>query len=476
MPGVDSRASKPALDYLFHPRSIAVAGVSADMSKISAGRMFTEILINSGYKGRIYPVGTSGGEVFGLKIYPGIIDIPDTVDYVITSIPARYTPQLLRDGATKGVRAVHMFTAGFSESGDREGEELEAEITRIAHQMGIRIVGPNCMGIYCPASGLSFCSEFPREGGSVSFLSQSGGHSLYGTMEATARGIRFSKSISYGNAADLNESDFLEYLAADTETRVIAIYIEGVRQGRRFIEVLKEAARLKPVIVFKGGATEAGARTVSSHTAAIAGSDRVWSSLIRQAGAIQVHSVEELNDMVLLFNYMSPPTGRKVSLIGLGGGVSVQAADACSQAGLTLPVFSSELSQKLRATEITDAGKIYQNPVDMYFYGSSQLVQYFVETILGSGEIDIMIMNIPVDTYPVRNVQEIKQYVEALTGAAGEISKRTVVALHAIALPESRQTASEVQTVLAQAGFPVFPSFSRAANAIARFIEYHRHQ
>ena len=474
MQGSDSPRDKPALDYIFHPESVAVAGVSNDMSRISAGRIFTEILVQAGCQGRLYPVGSGGGEVFGLKIYPSITDIPDKVDYVISSIPSRYTPQLLMDSATKRVKAVHMFTAGFSESGDKVGQELEAEITSIARQTGIRIIGPNCMGLYCPDSGLSFCADFPRESGPVGFVSQSGGHSLYGTLEATTRGIRFSKVISYGNASDLSESDFLEYLALDPETRIIAAYIEGVKDGRRFKKVLTQAAKLKPVIIFKGGTTESGARTASSHTAAISGTDRVWSSLIKQAGAIQVDSTEELFDMVLLFNHMSPPTGRNVAIAGLGGGFSVHAADVFAKAGLNLPLLPPEVSQKLRETDVTDAGKIFDNPVDMFSHGSSQLIQHVITTLANSNQIDFLIVHIVFDTYPVRDVQEAKQYVEVLTSLATEINKRTAVVLHTIALAQSKQMASEVQATLAEAGFPVYPSFSRAANALVKFAQYHR--
>lgn len=476
MPAREPYSDKPALDYLFHPESVAVAGVSGDMVKISGGRIFTENLIKAGYQGKIYPVGSSGGKVFGLRIYPSVLDIPGRVDYVISSIPAQYTPQLLRDCAIKGVKTVHMFTAGFSESGDKEGEELEAEITRIAQQKGIRILGPNCMGLYCPSNGLSFCSDFPRESGAVGFISQSGGHSLFGTMEATTRGIYFSKVISYGNASDLNESDFLEYLAADPETRTIAVYIEGVKQGQRFMAVLKQATRVKPVIVFKGGATEAGARTVASHTAAIAGSDKIWGSLIKQVGAIQVHSIEELFDVVSLFNYMSPPTGRNVAIIGLGGGVSVQAADACYHAGLSVPLLSTELSQKLQATSGTNAGKIFKNPVDIFTHGSRQFIQHVIQTIVNSHQIDIVMVHSAFDTYPVPAVNEVNLYVDALTRAAPEINKRTVVVLHAIASVQSKQLAIDVQTALAKAGFAVYPSFRRAANAIAKFRQYHQQQ
>lgn len=465
---------KPALDYLFHPESVAVAGVSGDPTKLNGGRIFTENLINAGFQGKIYPVGAGGGDLRGLKIYPSIAAIPDKVDFVISSVPAKYAPQLLRDSAAKGVKAMHLFTAGFSESGEDEGNELESEVIDIAWQTGIRLVGPNCMGLYCPSSGLSFCADFPQESGSVGFLSQSGGHSLYGTLEATARGIRFSKVISYGNASDLNESDYLEYLAEDPDTSIIAVYIEGAKDGHRLMEVLKRAAQAKPLIIFKGGTTEYGSRTASSHTASITGSDSVWSSLIKQVGAIQVDSTEEMFDVVLLFDHMSPPKSRNVALAGLGGGFSVYAADVFAKEGLTIPLFPPEVSEQLKKNDFTSAGKIFNNPVDIFSHGSSQLIQHVITTILSLDQIDFLVVHIAFDTLPVPEAWEGHLYIEALNKLREEISRRTVVVLHTVALPRSKNLAAEVQETIAKAGYAIYPSFSRAARAIAKFAQYHR--
>jgi len=470
----NSSYNKPKLDYLFHPESVAVAGVSGDLTKLSGGRIFTENLINAGFRGKIYPVGPGGGELLGYKIYPGIADIPDKVDFVISSVPAKYAPRLLQDSAAKGVKAMHLFTAGFSESGDDEGAELESEVLEIARQTGIRLVGPNCMGLYCPSSGLSFCADFPRESGSVGFLSQSGGHSLYGTLEATARGIRFSKVISYGNASDLNECDYLEYLAEDPDTSIIAVYIEGARDGHRLIEVLKRAAQLKPLIIFKGGTTEYGSRTAHSHTASITGSDSVWSGLIRQVGAIQVDSTEEMFDVVLLFNHISPPRSRNVALAGLGGGFSVHAADVFAREGLTIPMFPPEITERLMKTDFTSAGKIFNNPVDIFAHGSSQLIQHVITTVLSIDQIDFLVVHVAFDTLPSPEAWEGHLYVEALNNLTREINRRTVVVLHTVALPRSKKLAAEVQEAIAGAGYAVYPSFNRAAKAIARFAKYHQ--
>ena len=466
--------TKPALDYLFYPRSVAIVGVSNDMSRPSGGRVFTETTVKGGFKGPIYPIGQGGGEIYGLKIYPRLTDVTGDIDYVISAIPAQHVPRLLRDCAAKGVTAVHLFTAGFSELGDNEGRRLETEVASIARELGIRLIGPNCMGLYCPRSGLSFCTDFSTRSGSVGFMAQSGGHSLYGVMEANARGIYFSKVISFGNAADLNESDFLEYLTEDAETEVIAIYIEGVRDGNRFRQTLEHAARRKSVIVYKGGMTPSGARTVSSHTGAIAGSATTWSSLIKQAGAVEVHSVAELVDMLVLFQFMAPPAGNNAAIIGLGGGANVQATDDCLNAGLRIPLLSGEVSRKLKGDDFTEAGKIFKNPIDIFAHGSRRFIEDIIRTLGSSDQIDILLPHIPFDLYPIPEAIEVGLYVPALINLAPEIRGRTAVVLHAITLARSQQMATAAQATLAEAGFPVFPSFTRAATAIARFISYYQ--
>src|SRR5262249_49929056 len=197
------------------------------------------------------------------------------------------------DAAAKGVKVIHFFTAGFSETGDEERGGLERLVLEKARAAGIRIIGPNCMGLDAPESGLSFMPGFPTHAGDTAFISQSGANAGEFVRYAGARGVRFSKVASYGNAADLNECDFLEYAAQDPETRRIFGYIEGVRDGRRFVKVLKEAAGRKPVVILKGGITEAGSRAANSHTGSLAGSIEVFDALCRQAGALRARTMED---------------------------------------------------------------------------------------------------------------------------------------------------------------------------------------
>ncbi len=467
---------KPALEYLFHPGSIAIVGVSTGMAKVGGGREFLESLLDVGFKGKLYPVSLDRGKIFGLKLYPTIKDIPDTVDYVISAIPAQYTPQLIADCADRGVRTVHMFTAGFSELGDKEGEQLELEITTIARQKSIRIIGPNCLGLYCPKTGLAFCTDSPKKNGSIGFISQSGGNSVYAIREGAIRGVFFSKIISYGNACDLNETDFLEYLTHDPETKIIAVYIEGVKDGARFIEGLKQATKAKPVIIYKGGTTESGTRAVASHTGSIAGSDRTWNALLKQVGAIQVDSMEELVDMLVLFKYMSPPKGRSTTVIGIGGGANVQAADACSDAGLSLPMFPAEIRQQLKDLYATETGGSFRNPIDMY-WGKEDMIQETIKIIADYKQIDLLVIHIMVGFNPKNEARLINPYIESIISRGKEINRRTTVVLQSVGgSASSKKIASEAQTALYKAGFAVYPSISRAANAINKFIEYHHRQ
>ena len=465
--------SKINLDYLFHPESIAIAGVSDDLTIWNAGRGFMQILMESGFKGKIHPINPIGGEVLGLKIYPSIKDIPGNVDYVISAIPARYTPQLVADCATKGVKAIHFFTSGFSEIEDEKGKQLELEILRIAHQSGIRIIGPNCLGLYCPRTGLSFGRNFPKQNGWLGFFAQSGGLSTYCIREANRRGVYFSKVISYGNASDLNETDLLEYFTNDPETKIITAYIEGVRNGSRFIEAIKRATKLKPVIILKVGTTESGTRAAASHTSAIAGSNIIWESALKQAGAIQVRDVDELLDVALLFSRFAPPKGRNTAIVGMGGGASVLSADDCSNAGLSLPLLPAQTRQKLKDICALEAGRFFGNPIDINISMDSEMILKAINTIADCDQVDLLIIHATFEAALIDSKEVFRPYIESILKLNNAAIKPVAVVLHFLATAEAKQLASEANVRLCEAGFPVYSSLRRAASAINRFIEYH---
>ncbi len=321
------------LDYVFHPKSIAVAGASATPDK--QGHTYFKNLLED-FRGRVYPINFRADEVLGVRTYKSVRDLPEQVDYVISAIPNRDILDLVDACASKGVKVLHLFTARFSETGYEAETQMEQEMLRRARAAGIRIIGPNCMGLYDPKEGISFGHGFPKEPGKVGFLSQSGGNASEAVSAGATRGLRFSKVISYGNALDINEADLMEYLADDPDTAVIGGYIEGVRDGPRLFKALRYAAQRKPVVLLKGGRTRAGTSMVSSHTASLAGSRQVWEAMCRQTGAINTSSLEELLDMIVAFNFMPPAKGFDV-LVGGGAGGAERAVGRRVRRGRAAP-------------------------------------------------------------------------------------------------------------------------------------------
>jgi acyl-CoA synthetase (NDP forming) len=463
------------LEYIFHPRSVAVVGASPHST---VTEMFLDPLIQFGYPGKIYPVHPRASEVSGLKAYPSLMDIPGPVDLVTCAIKAASTPELMRQCVAKGVRLVQMFTSGFSETGEERGILLEKEIVAIAREGNVRILGPNCMGIYYPRLGIAYEPFLPRESGAVAALAQSGGNSIMLVMAGAARGIRFSKVVSFGNACDINESDLLDYFAADAETRIIIGYIEGTRDGRRFIRALHEAAKVKPVIFLKGGTSEAGTRAVASHTGSLAGNKVVWESVFSQCGAVQAAEIDEVIDVALLFQHLQPPQGRKVGLVGLGGGNSVLVTDSCAREDLVVPLFPQELIAKLR--EIlpadVDPGTSVRNPVDLSLSGwNPEVMVKTLEAVDRYPGVDIVLVYINLHAgvlHPTLR-EWTMGHMRAFAQARRALRKPVLLAIQDDRLPEVTRLSFEVQEVCHAAGIPVFPSFNRAARALNLWLRYY---
>jgi acyl-CoA synthetase (NDP forming) len=461
----------PGLEYIFHPQSIAVVGASTQLSS-SAANIFIEPLLILDYLGTIYPVNPKGGELLGLKVYPTLASIPGPVDLAIICIPAPLVPQAIADCVRKGVKLAQIFTAGFSESG-KAGEKLEAEIAAIARRGGIRVIGPNCMGIYCPSTGISFNTHFPKGSGSVGFLSQSGANINDVVEPGVHRGLLFSKVVSYGNACDLNECDFLEYLAGDPETEVIAMYIEGIRDGQRFVKTLAEATRAKPVVLLKGGRTQGGSRATLSHTSSLAGDDAVWDALCRQIGVIQAYNVEELIDILETFSFLKPPRGRNIALVGCGGGRGVLGADDCERAGLRIPQLSPGIIRNLKNI-LPEAGASIQNPIDhppvMAGWSGSSLLQT-LRLVSGCENIDLLLAHIRLRLGFTR--ESVAEGIDTIVKAHRNLGKPVAVALSSSGSVELYILAHQLQQEFQQAGVPIYPTVGRAAHAISKFIGYH---
>jgi acyl-CoA synthetase (NDP forming) len=465
------------LDFLFHPRTIAIAGVSEKIKNFNPGLKFLEGLMHFGFQGKIYPMNPAGGEINGLKIYQSLKDIPDQVDYVISAIPARFTPQLVADAAEKGVRAIHFFTSGFSEIENAEGERLQGKIMARAKAGGIRVVGPNCLGLYCPAGGLTFNADFEKASGPVAMISQSGGNAAHCVQEGTSRGVLFSKVISMGNGADLNESDYLEYLAQDEETKIITAYIEGVKDGPRFFNALKSTAKTKPVIILKVGTSASGAETAKSHTTAMAGSNEVWEGTLRQAGVIRADSIEEMMDITLALQHLPVPGGNKAIIIGIGGGASVILADEFSNAGLVVPRLSDNLRKKLMDLFPSEAGRIFKNPIDLNSFEGPEIFMNTLKAVDQCAEADLLVIHVAFDHFGLISIKDkkfaISMYLQLIGNLKREIRKPLAVILHSFASYEMKQLAYEAGKDLTAAGFAVFPSIQRAATALSKFVFYH---
>jgi acetyltransferase len=469
-------ANVAELEAIFRPRAIAVIGASANPE--SLGHDYVRCLQEYGYKGAIYPVNPDLSEVLGLKVYPSLRQVPGAVDYVISCIPSSSVLDLVEDCRQKGVKAVHFFTARFSETGREDAALLERELQRRTRSAGIRVIGPNCMGLYDPRRGISFRADFPKDAGSVGFLSQSGGNAVELVYHGAQRGLRFSKVISYGNGLDLDETDFLDYLAQDSETRIIAAYIEGISNGRGFMASLRRAADEKPVIVLKGGRTSSGTRAAASHTAALAGSQEVWSVALRQAEAIEVGSLEEAIDLLVAFSLLKPATGLRVGVLGGGGGRTVQSADLCEEAGLTVVPLPAEIRQDLkeRAPRLWDW---VSNPVDMSILAESPLLGVqILEMMSRSPDFDILIANMGEDWILGRPNGDVA--LHGLAQRVVEIGRNSAKPMAAVlGLPHSPdewrwRTVVGAHERLVAGGVAVYPSIGRAARAMGRFVTFCR--
>jgi len=466
------------LEPLFNPRSLAIAGAGS----IGIGQAFLTCLLDSGYKGKIYPLSPKGGEVMGLPIYSSIRDVPDAVDFVIACIPARLARQLVEDCAAKGVKAISFYTAGFGERGDEQGQELDRELLQVARAGGLRILGPNCVGVYHPKVGLSFSSDNPRESGPVALICQSGGNAIYTVRAAGCRGIRFSKAVSCGNALDIDQSELLVYFGQDSETEIVAVYVEGVRDGKRFYQVLREVAAKKPVILLKAGYTEAGSRAAASHTGALAGSDRVWDGLLHQTGAIRVDTLDELVDMMVAFSYLRVPSGRRVGVWGGGGGFSVMMTDEYTAAGFAVPPALQRLQQEV-GKEIsrfvnTDAGFILNNPFDLTTLNTGEGHYRVLKRLAAYEGFDMLVGQVSVNNsgWP-RTSFGLSVWPDFFTDAAIRVHRETdkpvAVIIHSVLSDWDSQRSTTLQQKCCEAGLPVFRSIKSAAKAMNQFLRYH---
>jgi acyl-CoA synthetase (NDP forming) len=351
------------LHDLFHPRSVAVVGVPREMK---SGKIFLIGLLDQGFPGPIYPVHPEAEEIDGLKAYPSVTAIPGPVDLAIVLVPHHAAYSVIQECAAKGVKGAVLFTAGYKETGTAQGRALEADLVRVAKTSGMRLIGPNCMGLYSPKSGLSFFPQLSTEPGHAGIISHSGSLTNILGRIASKKGIRFSKVVSLGNECDLTSSDFFLYLATDTDTHLIGAYLEDIKDGPRFLKTLTKVSSEKPAVLWKAGLTEEGSKAAASHTGAMATSEEIWQAIVRQTGAIPVVGFEDWVDTLMGFSLFSNPLGNRMAVISGPGGLAVSAADACAQSGLKLASLSERTRSTLKAV-IPPTGTSLHNPVDVGF-------------------------------------------------------------------------------------------------------------
>ncbi len=380
--------SKRDLEYFFNPRSVAIIGPSRFPRKF--GYVILENFLTSGFKGEVYPVNPKADEILMKKCYASVKDIPKSVDLAVIVLPAQKVSQAVKECVEKGVKACIIISGGFSEIGNKKGEE---EILSIAKEK-MRIIGPNVFGIYDAYTNVDtifaprYRLERPKKG-HMAFISQSGafGTALLDTL--ASYGIGISKFISIGNRIDVDEVDLLEYLAKDKETRAIALYIEGVKRGKEFVKTLKSVTKRKPVVIYKAGKTKKAKEAVKSHTATIAGDERIYSAVFKQCGAIEANTVEELMDFTKAFSYGLHPKGDRVQIITNGGGFGVITADEVEKRGLKLAELSSRTIEEIKKRMPPYA--VISNPMDLIGDANAERYKIALDFALKDKNVDLVI-------------------------------------------------------------------------------------
>jgi acyl-CoA synthetase (NDP forming) len=475
-------------DYekIFHPARLAIAGVSAD-GGLSFGSSILRALLAMGYQGEIFPVNPKGGTFAGLSIYEKVEDIPGTLDYVIISVAAKAVPAILEACRKKGAAGAQIISSGFSELGTPEGIALEEEIRAIAEK-GIRVIGPNCFGIYCPECGLTFLPnpDLPREVGTVAFLSQSGGMASDFANTGKWMGIRFSKVVSFGNGVDLRETELLRYLGADPQTRVIAMYIEGIKDGDAFFEELQSVSRKKPVIVYKGGLSLAGQRAVVSHTASMGGSGIIWPSILTQLRAVQAHDMLEMAQACLAFSQLPPRALRGISVVGGGGALGVAACDAAESFGIEIPQLRNALKARIESF-LPKSGASASNPIDVANpYIAPETLKQILLVSAQDDRIDCQVVISLLYHFrershatgkPIAEVVPYRELADVMRDVVRDTGKPVI-----IVLPNTRRGLDDLDIVEMQAharqafiehGLPVFDEIGDAIRAIGHMNTYY---
>jgi len=426
---------------MFYAKSIAVVGASPDERKL--GHIILKNLIDGGFKGDIYPINPKAEEILGKKVYRNLVDIESNVDLAVIVVPSKFVSSVLEDAGKKGVKNTVIITGGFREIGG-EGEKLENELLEVAKKYGIRIIGPNCQGINNTHNNM--CASWPliTKKGKIAIISQSGTVAAAFADWCEMEGFGFSCFVSLGNKADVNEADLIEFFSNDGNTEVVSLYIEGVKDGRAFMDVAKKCE--KPIVVLKPGTTERGKKAVESHTKSMAGRDKVFEAACKQSGIIRAKNFEEFYDFSKALAYIPKIGGNRVLIVTSSGGAAILAIDVLEKHGFNVIYTPEELKEKLR--EVTPAHAILDNPIDLTGDANAEMYKSVIE--LSQDYVDAILV---IFGDPIENASEVieqcwneKPIVVCYTGG-GDVERE-----------ETKKMQSK--------GIPVFPTPERAAKAM----------
>jgi acetyl coenzyme A synthetase (ADP forming)-like protein len=450
------------LDDFFKAGNVAVIGVSRNPKKI--GHVIFRNFMNPKFKGKVYPVNPNAQDVLGEKCYKNVTDVPGKVDLAVIVVPAAGVADSLKECGKKGIKAAIIISGGFGEVGNRG---LEDEVKKIAQKYNIRIIGPNCIGVYDAHSLVDtlflphYRLERPREG-SISFITQSGAVGSAIMDWAGSRGFGVAKFISYGNAADVNETELVKYLGEDPATKVIIMYIEAIKDGRKFMEVAKKVTQKKPVIAIKSGRTSEGVTAIISHTGSLAGSDEVYTAAFNQCGVIRAYSIEEAFDFARVLVEQPTAKGNRIAVVTNGGGYGIMATDAIIEEGLKLAKLSDKTINAIKGhKDIVPPYAVIKNPMDLIGDATAERYHIALDALVNDEGVDAILCIVLMQTVGVES--EIVDVIDEIS----DRRKKPIV----VSATGGDYTALHMK-MLEKEDVPTFFTPEKAAKALKSLVAY----
>ncbi|MFQ6051498.1 MAG: acetate--CoA ligase family protein [Candidatus Hydrothermarchaeota archaeon] len=437
------------LESIFRAKSIAVVGASEDPSKL--GNTLLRNIIDGGFEGKIYPINPKAERILGLKAYKNVLEIEEDIDLAVIVVPNKIVPSVMEDIGRKGIKGAIVISGGFREIGE---DELEKNVVEVAKKHGVRVLGPNCQGINYTYNKM--CASWPliKSEGPLAIISQSGTIGASFAMWAEEEGIGISSFVSLGNKCDIDETDLIEFFAQDDNTKAISLYIEGIEDGKKFMEVARRTTKKKPVIILKPGKTEKGRKAIETHTKSIVGEDEVYDAAFRQVGVKRVEDLTQLYDFSKAFALLKKPRGKNLAIVTSSGGSAILATDLAERLGLNVVEISKEARDKLR--EILPPHCIVSNPIDLTGDANANMYEETLEILINEENIDAFLV---IFGDPIENACEVIKRIREKTDkeivvcylGGGEVEKEESLKMH-------------------KEGIPVFPTPERAVRVINALV------